>query len=194
MKLTDLINLTQSKISYRNDCTRSVRALSVNKVSSVSNGFVYIPDLSRSSPQCFNDSSAYIPSNLAETTELLEDVQFDLDLVGVAPWISPECSLDYLTAAREQKTGAMVFFIPGSGSEQPPTVSDPVWDVDDGGRWKRETEFPVYALSGDAGSTLVNELSAYVGDLDDVPLSDVVRQDYGPGYVKIFAQLQTGRV
>ena len=100
--------------------------------------------------------------------------------------------MDYLAAARRTNTRAMLFFIPNSGSQQPPAVSDSVWDVDDGGQWKSDNDFPVYAVSGDTGAELMEQMVAYMGDVDDVPFGDDVRQEFGPGFVKLYAQFETG--
>ena len=140
-----------------------------------------------------------MPANISQTTGLLEEDDDDIvgrfDLVGLAPWISPECSMDYLAAARRSsRTRAVLFFIPDSGSEQPPAVSDSMWDVGDGGRWKSENDFPVYALSGTTGAELVEQMVAYLGDVDDVPFGPEARQELGPGFVKLFAQIETGKI
>ena len=101
--------------------------------------------------------------------------------------------MDYLAAARRSRTRAMFFYIPDSGSQQPPAVSDPVWDADDGGRWKSENNFPVYAVSGAMGAELIDQMVAYLGDVDKVPFGDEAIQEFGPGFVKLFAQLETGK-
>lgn len=100
--------------------------------------------------------------------------------------------MDYLAAARRTRTRAMLFFIPDSGSQQPPAVSDSVWDVDDGGRWKSDNDFPVYAVSGETGAELMEQMVAYLGDVDDVPFGNNIRQEFGPGSVKLYAQFETG--
>ena len=132
-----------------------------------------------------------MPVNISQTTVLLEDRE-SFSLVGLAPWISAKCSMDYLAAARRTRTRAMLFYIPDSGSQQPPAVSDSVWDVDDGGRWKSDNDFPVYAVSGEAGAELMEQMVAYSGDVDDVPFGDNIRKGFGPGFVKLYAQFETG--
>lgn len=166
----------------------------MNDDASAATGFLYIPDISESSTQCFNDSNAHVPTNISQTTVLLEDEE-RFDLVGVAPWISPDCSMDYLAAAKNRsRTRAMLFYIPDSGPQQPPAVNDPAWDVDDGGRWKSETDFPVYAVSGTMGTEFTDQMVAYLGDVDEVPFGDEARQELGPGFVKLFVEIETGKI
>ena len=72
-----------------------------------------------------------------------------------------------------------IFFHPGNDSDQPPPVSDRSWSLEDGGQWKSDNPFPVYAIPGMLGAFLLEELAQYSGNLSQVP--------YGPELVKIYS-------
>lgn len=65
--------------------------------------------------------------------------------------------------------GGGIFFHPGNDSVQPPPVSDPSWSLDDGGQWKSNNPYPVYAIPGMLGAFLLEELALYSGNLSQVP-------------------------
>ncbi|KAJ5712939.1 uncharacterized protein N7483_010120 [Penicillium malachiteum] len=116
--------------------------------------------MSRTSPP---DSKATIASIFAgpENVTRYGDVsEFGYRIVALAPWVSPECTQSFLAAARELETAAVIFFEPKSNDTGlPPSPNADRWDLNDQGRWRLDNGYPVYAVPGPAGVTLINELS-----------------------------------
>ncbi|KAJ6144286.1 hypothetical protein N7470_008181 [Penicillium chermesinum] len=78
----------------------------------------------------------------------------------MAPWISMECTQSFLAASREASVNALVFFEPESNSTGlPPPQDDQCWDLHDKGLWKTQNKYPVFAVPGPSGKTLMNDLS-----------------------------------
>lgn len=109
-----------------------------------------------------NTSARYIPSNVTRLSDLPATQYL---YVAIAPWISAPCTLSYLAAAKG--VTAFIFYHPDNGSSTPPPVSDPSWDLGDGGRWKAQNKFPVYAVPGSEGAIIMQELAQYNGNSSD---------------------------
>lgn len=154
-------------------------------------GFLYVPDLEDGDP-CVNLSQPYIPSNVTRQANLPPT---DFTLVALAPWISAECTQAYLTGARLDPARAFLFYLVDNGtidgSAQPPPISSPAWDLQDGGAWKSETPFPVYAVPSDIGAQLMYALSLYSGNMTQVPHGhDLSETGYDPrDYVRLYTQI-----
>lgn len=81
-------------------------------------------------------------------------------VIGLAPWVTPECTQSFLAASREVDAEALVFFQPSSNETTiPPPYTDQCWDLHDGDQWRKQNEYPIYAIPGPAGVTLMHELA-----------------------------------
>lgn len=121
-------------------------------------GLLYVPSLDHHDP-CNNLTAPFVPSNATRK----EDVSpFGRHFIGLAPWLSVDCTQSYLEASRDEGLDALVFYLPSSGSEEkPPSSDDSNWNLGDNDMWKSENEYPVYAIPGPAGTTLMEKLAWY---------------------------------
>ncbi len=58
----------------------------------------------------------------------------------------------------------------------PPPVSDPVWGLGDGGSWKKKNKFPVYAIPGYQGSSIMTQLGQYSGAISNAPNGSLLQE------------------
>jgi len=74
---------------------------------------------------------------------------------------------------------------------QPPAISDPVWDLGDGGQWKTANHYPVYAVPGAIGHHMVEELTLYSGNVTSVPFGyQLIELNVDPrNYVRIYTAI-----
>ena len=112
--------------------------------------------------------------------------------IALVPWISQECTRSYLTTAAQYGSQAYITYLPNGQPGIPPPVNDPVWAMGDGGRWKANFPFPVYAIPGSTGATFTNALAQYSGNVTSVPNGTLIAEGYGsPAYVRLYATVGT---
>lgn len=148
----------QENVGFRFVLDRTVQTLSKTGVSSTGtiSGLLFVPSLAAEDP-CNTLVAPHIPSNVTRLDEVSE---YGYPLIGFAPWVSADCTQSFLAASREQGTDALIFFQPSSNDTGiPPPVSDGSWALEDGDKWRTDNHYPVYAISGPAGVTLMRELS-----------------------------------
>ncbi len=152
-----------------------------------------MPDLDRDD-DCYNISKEYVPANATRQANLPPT---DYTLVALAPWINVECTFAYMSAARSDPVRALIFYLPGNDTTTP-HASSATWNLQDGGAWRSRHQFPVYAIPGFLGSSLMHELSLYSGNMTDVPyghelteLPGVDPRDYVRLYTEIGLSTQT---
>ncbi|KAI9820135.1 MAG: hypothetical protein M1832_003842 [Thelocarpon impressellum] len=188
---TSEIDRVPMNISFSLHSGADIRTLSTNTANrgdSIS-GLLYVPDIAQSDP-CFNASKSHVPANVTRQANL---PKMDYDLVALAPWISPKCTLTFLEAARLDPVGAFVFYQPDLGADQPPPISDAMWGLGDGGRWKSENHYPVYAVPGQTGAILMQELGRYSGNMTDVENGHQLTELFDArDYVRLYAELDLG--
>lgn len=114
-----------------------------------------MPDLQSSDP-CTNLSAQYIPQNVTRQANLPPG-QFPF--VALAPWMTPNCTLSYLAAAQE--ASAFIFYLTDNRTGKPPPVNDETWKLNDGGSWKSDHAFPVYAIPSNVGRIMMRQLAVY---------------------------------
>ncbi|KAK5698555.1 hypothetical protein LTR17_023545 [Elasticomyces elasticus] len=172
----------------------NIRTLSTNGISAGHdlNGLLYTPDLDPTST-CVNASAPYVPANVTRLDNLPDT---DYDLVAIAPWLSPQCVQEYLHAARQDATGLVrgfMFFLPSdNGTDVPSQVNDPAWGLGDGGSWKRENDYPVYAIPGATAAMLMEASSLYSLNMTDVPFGSVLTEYYDSrDYIRLYANVDT---
>lgn len=147
-------------------------------------GLLYTPDLAADDP-CFNASRPYVPQNATRLSSFPENARYSL--VALAPWLSPRCTLSYLTAAQTAQTQAFLFWKPDNKTEEKDL------DLGDGGSWKRDNNYPVYVLPTDVGSELVNATADYSGNISNVPNGEELLDDHDPNdYVRLYVDVDTG--
>ncbi|KAL5359640.1 RING finger domain protein [Aspergillus floccosus] len=130
-------------------------------------GLLFVPSLNPRDP-CNNTTAPFIPANATR----LQDVQhFGYQTIGLAPWVSDDCTKAYLNASGEAGSDALVFFVPSSNDTKPPGPDDPSWLLDGDDGWKSRAPFPVYAIPGTAGATLMQQLAAYGNNTDSAESS-----------------------
>jgi hypothetical protein len=156
-----------------------------------------VPDLDDGDP-CIDISRQYVPSNVTRQANLPPT---DFTLIAVAPWISVECTQAYLAAARFDPARAFLFYLAGNstngtfnGSAQPPPISSPAWDLQDGGAWRSANSFPIYAVPTDVGGELMHQLSLYSGNMTQVPNGHEISELPGidpRDYVRLYTSINT---
>ena len=160
-------------------------------------GLLHVPLLEADS-ECYNLSRQYVPNDVVRHGTIGDARLFSNLFMAIAPWISAECTKQYLDAARYPGDDfrGMVFYVPGDSTERPPDISSPQWDMDDGGSWKNQYSFPVYAIPGATGQAVVNKLSNFSGisttSPETKPLLDFY-SGYSPSAFKIYATVGTNR-
>ncbi|KAK4946073.1 hypothetical protein LTR10_014875 [Elasticomyces elasticus] len=174
---TEGIPIVNTSYGFALSASNLVRTLSANNPHGYGSigGLLYVPDLSSSS-SCDNSTKALIPANVSALANIPPG---DYPLIGLAPWTQTPCVEAYLSAMASAGVQGGIFFHPGNDSEQPPPVSDPSWSLEDGGQWKSDNPYPVYAIPGMLGAFLLEELALYSGNLSQVP--------YGPELAKIYS-------
>lgn len=137
---------------------RTVQTLSSNGLpqSGSFSGLLFVPDLPPSD-HCNSITSPFIPSSVTRHKDISE---YGYPVIALAPWVSPDCTQSFLTASREVGTEALIFFQPSSNeTSTPPPVSDERWDLNDGDQWRSQNHYPIFAIPGLAGATLMGELA-----------------------------------
>ena len=110
--------------------------------------------------------------------------------VALAPWLSTDCVQEYLSSARSVNTEAFLFYLPGGDAEDPPDPDSSDWELGDDGDWMTENDFPIFALTGQAGELLDSKSANYSGDMLEVPNGSELAQLYDSrDYVRLFASV-----
>lgn len=76
--------------------------------------------------------------------------------------------LSYFAAANKVPASAFITYVPNNQTDIPPPVSDPQWGLDDGGQWKSNSQFPVYAIAGASGFAVMQQLTQYSGNVSTI--------------------------
>lgn len=163
-----------------------------SRYSSVSNGVIqgllYVPDLEDGDP-CVEDLAPYLPSDVVHQWNLPPT---NYNLIALAPWVNAECTRSLLASARSDPLRAFIFYQPSNSTTKPLSAGSDVWDLEDEGRWKAETHFPVFAVSGRYGHELMEQLGLYSGNLSEVPYGSNISSLYAADpddYVRIWTQI-----
>ncbi|EMC98926.1 hypothetical protein BAUCODRAFT_145927 [Baudoinia panamericana UAMH 10762] len=180
-----------ASISFTYLTSFNLRTLSSNAASPGDDvsGLLYVPDLDPTSA-CNNASAQYIPQNVTRRANLPNQNYY---LIAIAPWLSPECVGEYFAAARQSPVRGFLTFLPeDTSSNIPPEVSSSVWGIGDGGSWKRQNAYPVYAIPGASARALLNASADYSGNMTSVPFGHTLTEIYDPrDYVRLFAAIDT---
>ncbi|GFF29706.1 hypothetical protein IFM46972_02708 [Aspergillus udagawae] len=120
-------------------------------------GLLFVPSLDPQDP-CNNATASLVPSNSTRHNHV---APLSFPNIGLAPWVSIDCTKSFLNASRQEAVEALIFFLPSTNDSKPPAPEDSVWDLSDAGAWKTQNNYPVYAIPGPAGETLMRQLSWY---------------------------------
>ncbi|KAI4099773.1 MAG: hypothetical protein LQ339_005795 [Xanthoria mediterranea] len=164
---------SQTPLVYANHIQDGIRALSTNTDGDQDiEGFLYVPEYPLDS-SCIHQTSHYTPQN---ATRMRDIPSVDAMSIALAPWTSPECVLALLDAVSD--IDAFIFYLPDSQPGPPPAVNDPVWALGEGGRWKSRNKFPVYAIPGPTGTSIMTQLGLYSGSISEAPNGSQLIQEY----------------
>lgn len=84
----------------------------------------------------------------------------------------------------------MVFFEPSNNDTGlPPDSNDSRWVINDGEKWRMENDYPVYAIPGPAGTSLIRDLAKFSGDSTHSKRDNLAEI---PDSSRLFARLETG--
>lgn len=192
MTLSDLSNVHQGNLtsveSLELDLNIQTLSTNGNDGTGQSEGLLYVPDLADTDP-CLNLSKLYIPASATRRIDLPGE---DFPFIALAPWINSTCSLSFLDMASLVTLQAFIFYTTDNKSDLPPPISSPVWNMHDGGQWKSDHRFPVYAVPGSYGKNLMEQLSRYSGNSSSVPFGKQILELDGvdpSNYVRVYANI-----
>lgn len=152
-------------------------------------GLVYVPTLDREDP-CVNSTASIVPQNVTRVDDFPRS---GYDLIALAPWTSPNCTLSYLDVAKSDKARAFIFYRPGSADRLPPPVSDSMWNLSDSGVWKTDVRYPVYAIPSSVGGDLIMQTAEYSGNLTEVENGSELSRKYGSdNYPRLSISITSG--
>ncbi|EFX05461.1 ring finger domain protein [Grosmannia clavigera kw1407] len=190
---TIIRNLTAlwKDIAYNDDVTDNLTVLT-SKYTATENGvlqgLLYVPDLDSDDP-CADYARQYVPDSAVRQSDLPAT---NYNLIAVAPWFNSSCTKAYLASAREDPLRAFLFYVPTGELASTPDSDSDIWDLGDGGSWKSENHYPIFAVSGSLGSEMMYQLGLYSGNITEVPNGDNISNLYNPDssdYIRIWTQL-----
>ncbi|KAK2854375.1 hypothetical protein FQN49_005152 [Arthroderma sp. PD_2] len=148
-------------------------------------GLLYVPQIS--SDACNAESAKLFPANVTRKADFPEP---PCALIALAPWISANCTLEFLDVAKNDRAVGAVFYMPDNSTAKPPVANSTVWKLDDDETWKLNHAFPVYAIPGEPGRQLIHEVSIYSGNLSTAPHGDELSRDFDPtARARLFARI-----
>lgn len=181
----------QSDIAYSADIEQNITILTskyANTDNGVIQGLLYVPDIDDANP-CKKFESQYIPESAVRQSDLPPS---DYNLIALVPWYSPNCTRSYLEAATVDPIRGFITYIPDNSTEKPPGINNEVWNLHDHGAWQTSSKFPVYAVSGAVGASMMSELGLYAGNVSSVPYGKNITELYSPSaddYVRIWTEI-----
>ncbi|KAK1755232.1 hypothetical protein QBC47DRAFT_383126 [Echria macrotheca] len=181
------ITALSSQIAYSDHIRENVTILAAKSTSSV-NGLLYVPDLPAGDP-CVKQTEPFVPNAAVRRANLPPT---NYNLVALAPWVNSACSKKYMTSANTDPIRAFIFYRPGNSSAEPPPPSSPAWDLNGSTRWKAQSSYPVFAVSGVVGQEMMRQLGLYSGNVTEVPFGQNISDAYDPDpddYIRIWTDI-----
>lgn len=151
-------------------------------------GLLYVPDLSQKKP-CVDNLTEYIPETATRRAHLPPT---NINLIALAPWINARCARHFLISARKDPVRGLIFYKPDNSTDKPAKGSSDDWDLGDGGKWRTQTGYPIFAMSGAAGQQAMSQLSMYSGNVTEIPFGDQITELYNPSsgdFVRVWTEL-----
>lgn len=185
---SNCIDIQQSNSSFDLFMSDNIRTLSTNSASNRNDigGLLYVPDLQPSDP-CTNLSAQYVLPNVTRRANLPSG---QYPFVAFAPWITPNCTRSYLAAAYD--ASAFIFYLTDSHTGIPPSVNDETWNLNDGGSWKSENAYPVYAIPSNAGRIVMRQLAVYSGTPNNGSRGDLLTAAHSSSnYSRLYTTIST---
>ncbi|KAH8836846.1 hypothetical protein MCOR27_011425 [Pyricularia oryzae] len=184
------ISAISNQMAYSSRFAENLVTLASSYVTSSQNiqGLLYVPDLSPKDP-CHKKVASMVPSMVTRRANL---PPASFNLVGLAPWISTECTRSYLASARVDPIRAFIFYRDTNSTDAPPPADADLWDLDEDDSWKIQNRFPVFAVPGRVGAEMMTQLSLYSGNITTVPFGDEISNMYDPreeDYVRIWTTM-----
>ncbi|KAH8728485.1 hypothetical protein GQ44DRAFT_737684 [Phaeosphaeriaceae sp. PMI808] len=177
-------------LSFQYRIFNNIQTLSTKGIDTSSDpyGILYVPDLHTDS--CIEEERKHILPNVTRLANLPASKNYAL--IAVAPWYSPQCMIEYFTAARKAPTKALLVYQPGQSDTKPPVLNDPSWNLEDGGSWQRANTFPTYALTSITGANIMTQLARYSGNVTSIPHAEELDDILEPSdYVRLWATVAT---
>ncbi|KAK2756177.1 hypothetical protein FQN54_005585 [Arachnomyces sp. PD_36] len=172
----DSLTSVSNDLSYHLSLNAKTRELSGGNSSDGEpmKGFIYVPVLDYK--ECVNSTGFTIPQNVTRKEDFPRS---DYDLIALAPWVSANCSFSYLDVAKADSAKGFLFYKPDTTDKVPPPDTDPKWGLSEAGDWESDVEYPVYAVPGLVGDTLMNQSAVYSGTLEDADHGSELVGKYG---------------
>lgn len=148
---------------------------------------LYVPTLPESATSVCADAEYLIPENATTLSNF--PANQDYPLVAIFPWsASVDCTQAFLAQARADAVRAAMAFQPNTGG--PPAPTDPSWYLNDGGRWKSDNQYPIYAIAAPTGANLLHELTLYSGNMSSAPNGNILGDQYDErDFPRLFAHV-----
>ncbi|KAG5915318.1 hypothetical protein E4U42_008115 [Claviceps africana] len=190
-------NLSQqtSQLAYEQIIDKNLTTLSTGNTGvydSSIQGLLFVPDVT-SVPSCDVQQYDSIPRNVTRRKDL---PPANFNLIAIAPWFSSDCTQAYLNSALQGPVKAFIFYKPNNSTNKPQEGDSPVWNVGDGGAWRSNHHFPIFAIPGREGQKIIKQLSLYSGAIAEVPHGKEIRQLYNiywTAYLRIWTKLTLDR-
>ena len=97
-----------------------------------------------------------------------------------------------MSSANFDPIRAFIFYQPGNSSTEPPAASSVLWDISGAAKWRSQSLYPVFAVSGSVGQEMMRQISLYSGNVTEVPYGANITQllDPDPGdFVRIWTNI-----
>ncbi|KHN98915.1 RING finger domain-containing protein [Metarhizium album ARSEF 1941] len=180
----------RSQLAYEQQIDTNLTTLSTSTAALDSSiqGLLFVPDIT-SVPSCDVQQYDSLPRNVTRKKDL---PPANFNLVAIAPWFSSDCTQAYLNSALQGPVKAFIFYKPNNSTNKPQDGDSPVWNLGDGGAWRSNRHFPVFAIPGLQGQKIITQLSLYSGSITQVPHGQEVQRLYnlhGTTYLRIWTKL-----
>ncbi|KAG5997200.1 hypothetical protein E4U52_004816 [Claviceps spartinae] len=190
-------NLSQqtSQLAYEQIIDKNLTTLSTGNTGVYDDsiqGLLFVPDIT-SVPSCDVQQYDTIPRNVTRRKDL---PPANFNLIAIAPWFSSDCTQAYLNSALQGPVKAFIFYKPNNSTNKPQEGDSPVWNVGDGGAWRSNRHFPIFAIPGREGQKIIKQLSLYSGAISQIPHGKEISQLYNihwTAYLRIWTKLTLDR-
>ncbi|KAJ4397297.1 hypothetical protein N0V93_001521 [Gnomoniopsis smithogilvyi] len=185
------ITALSSDIAYSSDIDSNITILTSRYATTQSGtiqGLLYVPDLPDDHP-CKELEAQHVPPTAVRQADLPPS---DYNLIALVPWYNATCTKLYMDAAASDPLRGFITYLTTADSNKPPEVDDKAWSLYDHGAWKSSIKFPVYAISGNAGRSMMTPLGLYSGNVSSVPYGANISALYGSSeddYVRIWTEI-----